>query len=99
MVPAGEADFLVVMAPDQVDNNRHVLKAGGVLISCDFVNEAELPSKRSLNIALIGVLSRHLDLPLDAWHAAVRAALPEKVHEANLRAFEIGREKARASKQ
>jgi len=99
MVPEGEADYLVVLAPDQVDNNRHLLKPGGVLIKCDFVNEAELPGKRSLNIAMMGVLSTYLDLPLEAWHAAVRAALPEKVHEANLLAFEIGREKARASKQ
>src|ERR1700690_4350955 len=32
MVPAGEADILVVVAPDQVEVNRHQLRAGGKLI-------------------------------------------------------------------
>ena len=29
MVPPGEADFLVVLAPDQVEPNRHCLRPGG----------------------------------------------------------------------
>ena len=33
MVPPGEADFLVVLADDQVDNNRPRLRPGGVLIA------------------------------------------------------------------
>ena len=37
MVTDGEADFLVVLSPDQVENNRHVLRPGGVLIAPDAV--------------------------------------------------------------
>src|SRR5437763_5059085 len=42
MVPAGEADFLVVLAPDQVDANRHQLRSGGSLIKPDAVAESSL---------------------------------------------------------
>ncbi|MGA2499018.1 MAG: indolepyruvate oxidoreductase subunit beta [Tepidisphaeraceae bacterium] len=94
MVPAGEADFLVVLSPDQVDNNLPVLKPGGVLIRPEMVNENDLPGKRSLNIALMGMLSKHLDLPESLWREALAAALPEKGMDANVKAFEMGRNMA-----
>ena len=40
MVSRGEADFLVVVAPDQIEVNRHQLRAGGELIAPDAVNAA-----------------------------------------------------------
>jgi indolepyruvate ferredoxin oxidoreductase beta subunit len=91
MVPVGEADFLVVLATSQIEVARPVLKAGGILIHPGLVDEARLANKRSLNVALLGVLARHLDLADNLWHAAVRAALPEKLHAANLQAFAIGK--------
>jgi len=91
MVPAGEADYLVVLATSQVEVARPVLKAGGILIHPGLVDETRLANKRSLNVALLGVLARHLDLAENLWHAAIRAALPEKLHAANLQAFAIGR--------
>ena len=94
MVPRGEADFLVVLAADQVEMNRPMLRDGGVLIGPDFVDEATLPNRRSLNVALLGALSHHLDIPEALWLEAVRAALPDRLHEVNRKAFRIGREKA-----
>jgi len=96
MVPRGEADFLVVLAADQVEMNRPMLRDGGVLIGPDFVDEASLPNRRSLNVALLGALSHHLDIPEALWLEAVRAALPDRLHEVNRKAFRIGREKAAA---
>jgi len=32
MVPAGEADYVVVMAPEEVESSRRHLKRGGVMI-------------------------------------------------------------------
>ena len=60
MVPPGEADFLLVLADDQVDNNRPRLREGGVLIAPQDIQQASLPNRRSANVALLGVLSRHL---------------------------------------
>ena len=91
MVPRGEADFLVVLAPSEVEVTRPLLRVGGVLLSPDLVPEASLPNKRSLNVALLGALSQYLDIPLEALLDAIRAALPEKLHLVNERAFELGR--------
>jgi indolepyruvate ferredoxin oxidoreductase beta subunit len=91
MVPAGEADFLVVLAPSQVEVARPVLKSGGILIDPGLVDETRLANKRSLNVALLGALARHLDFADNVWHAAIKAALPEKLHAANLQAFAIGK--------
>ncbi len=92
MVPAGEADYLVVLSPDQVDNNKGNLKGGGVLITPDMIDASKLENARSLNVALLGVLAAKMTtIPLDKWKDAIAAALPEKVLEMNLRAFEFGR--------
>lgn len=95
MIPRGEADFLVVLAPSEVEVNRARLRLGGVIIAPDAVPEAELPNRKSLNVALLGALSARLDLPEEAWRAAIQAALPERLHELNLKAFRLGQESAR----
>jgi indolepyruvate ferredoxin oxidoreductase beta subunit len=94
MVTRGEADFLVVLAPSEVEVTRAMLRPGGLLLSPDLISEAELPNKRSLNIALLGALSVHLDLPAVTILDAMKAALPERLHAVNERAFELGRKKA-----
>ena len=94
MIPEGEADFLLVLAPSEVAVTRQLLRKGGVLIPPDLVDEATLPNRRSLNVALLGVLSRHLEFPESLWLEAVRAALPERLHDVNEKAFRIGRQKA-----
>lgn len=90
MVPAGQADLLVVLSADQVDVTRHQLAPGGTLISCDILDGVELPHRRSLNVAMLGALSTKLDIPEEHFRAAIAAALPEKVHEINFQAFALG---------
>ncbi len=99
MVPRGEADFLVVLDPDQVEVNRPVLRDGGLVFGPDFVDEKTLTNRKSLNVALLGALSHHLDIPEASWLEAVRAALPERLHDVNEKAFRVGRATAaRAAK-
>ncbi|MBL0278286.1 MAG: indolepyruvate oxidoreductase subunit beta [Anaeromyxobacter sp.] len=95
MIPRGEADFLVVLAGSEVEVNRPNLRPGGVLIPPDAINEADLPNRRSLNVALLGVLAARLDLADEHWLAAIRAALPERLHEVNEKAFRLGKESVR----
>ncbi len=92
MVTRGEADFLIVLASSEVAVNRPLLRPGGLLIAPDAVEEARLPNLRSLNVALLGVLSGELDLAEEHWLAALRAALPERLREVNEKAFAQGRE-------
>jgi indolepyruvate ferredoxin oxidoreductase beta subunit len=94
MVPRGEADFLIVLAPSEVEVARPLLRDGGVLLAPELIPDADLPNKRSLNVALIGALSHYLDMPPEVLLDAVRAALPEKLHAVNERAFELGRKSA-----
>ncbi len=91
MVPNGEADFLLVLEPTQVEPNRHALRPGGVIITPDAVNPGELPHKRTLNVALLGALSAHLPMPEEMWLNALRAGFDEAFFDANKKAFQIGR--------
>jgi indolepyruvate ferredoxin oxidoreductase beta subunit len=55
---------------------------------------AEAGNARAANTVLIGLLSRHVALPLEAWQAALRACLRPSLVEVNLKAFELGRQQA-----
>jgi indolepyruvate ferredoxin oxidoreductase beta subunit len=96
MIPDGDADFLVVLAPTQVENNLHQLRKEGVLFPPDLVPEESLRNKRSLNVALLGALSTHLSIAEEHWQAAIASALPERLLQVNLEAFEAGRAAERA---
>ena len=91
MVSRGQADYLVVLAESQVEVARPKLRPGGVLIEPSLVDDKRLASRKSLNVALLGALARHLDVADPLWHAAIRAALPEQAHAANLAAFAVGK--------
>lgn len=109
MSPEGEADFLVAIDSEQVRIHVHQLRLGGVLIEpALFLNPDEgiedvddldaddsTPlNRRNLNVALLGALSVHLDLPESYWMEAIHANLPAKTHEANMEVFRVGREAA-----
>jgi len=91
MVPLGEADFLLVLEPTQVDPNLHMLRQGGVLITPSAVDAEKLPSKRSLNVALLGALSAHLPMDEASWLEGLRHGFAEQYFEANKQAFLVGR--------
>ena len=89
MIPPGEVDFLIAIAPEWVDVHRGELREGGKLLVPDDV--ATLTNKRALNVALLGALSRYLEIPEAIWHAALAKGFPEKLHASNLDAFQLGR--------
>ena len=95
MVPHGEADFLLVIAPDQVDVVRAALREAGTLLTPDAIDASRIPNKRSLNVALLGALSTRLSIDRDIWLEAIRANLPETLHDANIEAFDLGRRSPR----
>ncbi len=55
------------------------------------MDEGKLANKRSLNVALLGMLSAQLAIPEEHWLAALRAALPERLLAVNEAAFRLGR--------
>jgi len=90
MVTEGEADFLLVVAADQIEVNRSVLAPGGVLIDPAQIDITQLSTPKSLNVALLGALSKYLPFADEAWRAALVRNLPEKLHEANFKSFDLG---------
>ena len=93
MVPYGECDILAVLEVDQVEVVLGKLKAGGILITPDDLPTDKLFSPKALNIMMLGAISKYLDfVPQEHWVEAIKAALPEKLHEGNLAMFELGRQ-------
>ena len=89
MIPFGEVDYLIAIAPDWVDVHRAELGSAGKLLVPDDV--AGPVNERALNVALLGVLSRYLPIPDAIWHTALERGFPNKLHASNLAAFQLGR--------
>lgn len=94
MVSPGEADYLLVLEPTQIEPNRHMLKTEGVLITPDAIDATQLANRKSLNVALLGALSAHLSLPAEDWLAVLRDAFPPDFFAHNEQAFFCGRNAA-----
>jgi indolepyruvate ferredoxin oxidoreductase, beta subunit len=94
MVPEGAADYLLLMDDTQLEPARHLLASGGVVLKASAIDPAALPTAKALNIAALGLLAARLAFTDSAWEQAIRAGLPQKLHEANFKAFRIGRDAA-----
>ena len=91
MVPAGEAEVLAVLDSTQVDVAKGVLKPGGVLITPEDLPLDKLQNPKALNTMMLGAISNHIDIPVDTLLEALKANLPEKLHEMNVEMFNLGR--------
>jgi indolepyruvate ferredoxin oxidoreductase beta subunit len=91
MVPTGEADFLLVLEPTQVEPHRHMLRPGAVVIAPDSIDAGQLPHKKTLNVALLGALSAHLPFPEELWIESLRDGFEAGLFSANKSAFLTGR--------
>ncbi len=91
MVPAGSLDFLVLFQEDQFPLYEADCAPGTLILKPAAIDLAKLENKKALNIAMLGLLSRHLDVPVDVWLEVIREVLPAKLHKANEAAFELGR--------
>jgi len=91
MVPMGEADFLLLLEPAQLEPNRHLLRPAGVTIGPSVIEVDKLPRKKMLNVALLGALSAHLPMTEQEWIDSVGSAFAPNFFEENRRAFLLGR--------
>ena len=53
----------------------------------------EAGNSKAVNVVLIGMLSSIMDIPEEEWLGAIRATVPEKFLEVNLKAFRLGRDR------
>ena len=91
MVPAGEADYLVVLDETQFEPVKRRLSEQGVVLRAGMVDPDKLPNPKALNVVLLGMLSVYLDISEDVWLDAIHHYLPERLHEMNNTAFALGR--------
>lgn len=91
MISAGQADFLIVLGEDQIDPNLHFMHAEGILVKPSDFDADKLTNKRTLNVALLGALSKHMDFSVEQWMTAIRQQFPERLLEVNEKAFLLGR--------
>jgi indolepyruvate ferredoxin oxidoreductase beta subunit len=91
MIPDGEADFLLAFRDDQVAVNRHRLCPDGTVIGIDRLPHSVSGKSRSLNVAMLGILSRFLPISFECWIEAIQNAFHGKALDPNLEAFRLGR--------
>jgi indolepyruvate ferredoxin oxidoreductase beta subunit len=56
--------------------------------------KTDIEDARYFNVALLGVLSEHLQLPEDAWRRAIEETVPSGSFEGNWKAFQAGKKYA-----
>ena len=90
MVPAGEADYLVVIDPTQVDVVKGKLKENGVLITPADIPVDKLENPRAINTMLLGALAAHLDFADELWQDVLKKEFGPQLYELNARMFKLG---------
>ena len=92
MIPAGTADFLVLLDASQKEPNALCCNEKTVVIEPEVIKIESLPNPKGLNVALLGYLSKMLpEIPEENWQKALENNFPEKLRESNTLAFEVGR--------
>ena len=92
MIPAGTADFLVLLDASQKEPNALCCNEKTVVIEPEVIKIESLPNPKGLNVALLGYLSKMLpEIPEENWQKALENNFPEKLRESNTIAFEVGR--------
>lgn len=82
---------VIIGAMDYPENICEKLSA-----ACDLttVNAAELASQagsiKAVNVVLIGVMATSTDIPYEEWIETIKATVPPKFVELNLKAFDLG---------
>ena len=50
----------------------------------------EAGNTKAVNVVLIGVMAKNTDIPYEKWIETVKATVPAKFLEINLKAFDLG---------
>lgn len=75
--------------PEDIDEKIKALGVDLTVVDAlDLANKAGSP--KAVNIVLMGVLSKMMDIELQAWQNALEQTVPPKFLELNKKAFELG---------
>lgn len=90
IIPSGALDYLIILQEDQIHIHQSRCSAETAILKPSMIDLDNLKNKRSLNIAMLGLLSRNLDIPVETWKNLICEMLPDKLSEINIAAFELG---------
>ena len=88
MIPAGEADYLVVLSEDQVEVCKNMINENTVILTPAILGDFD-PGK-SLNVAMLGALNAGLKLDREIWFGLLREHFKGELADINIAAFERG---------
>ncbi|MDD2615064.1 MAG: indolepyruvate oxidoreductase subunit beta [Methanosarcina sp.] len=91
-VTSGLAEYPEVLDILEVLSEKYVVKAFNA-------NELafEAGNRLAMNVVMVGAVSSYLPIPKEILVESVKALVPQKTIEVNLRAFEMGRQKVEES--
>ncbi|MCX5687976.1 MAG: indolepyruvate oxidoreductase subunit beta [Candidatus Omnitrophica bacterium] len=92
LIPKGQADYLVSFYKEEQGRLKDFLNSKSIDL-IDYLAKGEnlIKDKRYINIFLLGVLSKYLDIKEDSWLKAIEKLLPLKYLEENKKVFAEGR--------
>jgi len=91
LIKRGEADFIMTLKNSEIKRVKDFLSEDGKVVSVPEGLLDKLENKKTLNIAMIGILSRFLDIPFKIWEEVIKKRIPSKYQKSNLEAFRIGK--------
>lgn len=94
MIPSSTMDYLVLLQADQLPLYETELSPETIIFKPDMIDVNQLKNKRSLNVAMLGLLSKELDIPVSKWKELICEIFPIKTHPVNIDAFDLGRKSA-----
>lgn len=92
MIPAGEIDYLLLFQEDQLDLYREDCSEETEILRAELIDRSRLPRRKTLNVAMLGMLSRRLGLAPELWLEVIGQVVPERFFEMNRQAFMTGTE-------
>ncbi|OWZ83180.1 indolepyruvate oxidoreductase subunit beta [Natranaerobius trueperi] len=75
--------------PNAIGNLKEVTDKVTALNALNVAKEAG--NIKTVNVILVGALSKYLDIPEEHWKEIIQKRVPPKTLEANLKAFDLGR--------
>ena len=82
--------MILSLAPEWSDTHIQSLAPDGVVLSANSIDASKLRNAKAINVAVLGMLSKKLDIPREKWLEVLKKFFPQKLHDANESAFKLG---------
>lgn len=92
LIKRGEADFIVALKNSEIERVKDFLSKDGKVVSVPEGLLDKLENRKTLNIAMVGILSKYLNISSKIWEKVIKETVPSKFQQLNLEVFRMGKE-------